>query len=100
MLKRPPPEKEYFGKLDIIKKRKIADAKKLKLAKSELEKLKNLHWRHCANCGLELEEIIFKGVVIYKCFNCESVFLEGGVLERLCGEESNFFESLMDLFKF
>lgn len=99
MPKRPHPEVEYFGKMDAMKKRRIAEEKKLKLAKNELERLKELHWRRCAQCGLELETIIFKGTSIHKCFNCGGVFLEEGAMEKLCGEESHILESIIDIFK-
>lgn len=100
MPKAPRPEKEYFGKIDVIKMRKFAEAKRDKLAKQEQERLKKLHWRRCADCGMELEPIPFKGVMVHKCFNCNGVFLEDGALERLCGEEHHIIESLLDLFRF
>lgn len=100
MTKRPAPDQQYFGKKDTWRKRKLAEEKRLKIAQDELERLKTLHWRRCASCGLELEEISFKGTSVHKCFNCGAVFMENGVLEKLCGEEGNFLESLLDLFKF
>jgi hypothetical protein len=99
MPKQPHPEIEYFGKLDALKKRKIAEEKKLKLAKEELERLKELHWHRCSGCGLELETIVFKGTAIHKCFNCGGAFLEHGVFEKLCGEESHILESILDIFR-
>lgn len=99
MPKQPHPETGYFGKMDAIKKRKIAEEKRLKLAREELQKLKDLHWRHCAQCGFELDTVIFKGTTIHKCFNCGGVFLEDGTLEKLCGEESHILESILDIFK-
>lgn len=99
MPKRPHPEVGYFGKMDAIKKKRIAEEKKLKMAKEELERLKEMHWRRCAECGLELDTIIFKGTPVHKCFNCGGVFLEDGVLEKLAGEESHILESILDIFK-
>lgn len=100
MPKPPHPESEYFGAIDMHKIRKIAESKRDKLAKEEFARLKKLHWRRCAECGMELEPIPFKGATIHKCFNCNGVFLETGTLEKLCGEESHLIESLLDLFKF
>lgn len=99
MQKKSRPDTEYFGKSDIRKIQKIAQSKREKLAKDEIERLRHLHWRRCAQCGMELEPIPFKGVTIHKCFNCNGVFMEPGTLEMLCGEESHIVESLLDLFK-
>ena len=100
MPKQPRPEVEYFGKIDAQKMRKLAEQKRSKLAKDELEKIKELHWHKCANCGWELETIVFKGTAIHKCFNCGGVFLEDGVLEKLCGQESHFLEAIVEIFRF
>ena len=100
MKKPPKPEFEYFGKIDIHTIRKNAEIKRNKIATDEREKLKKLHWHHCAECGMELEELPFKGMMIYKCFNCEGVFLKAGTLEKLCGEESHLLEALFNIFKF
>lgn len=98
---RPPiPEKNYFGKIDLNKLAKLAEEKRNRLAKEEMERLKRLHWHRCAHCGMELEEISFKGTTVHKCFNCNGVFLESGTLEKLCGEDMHIIESLLDLFKF
>lgn len=101
MTKPPSPERKYFEKIDLHKRRKIAEEKRRKLAQEERNRLKELHWRRCGNCGMELEEISFKRETVYKCFNCGAVFLLEGTLENLCGEEHHrFVESLIDLFKF
>lgn len=100
MPKVPHPESEYFGMIDMHKIRKLAESKRGKLAKEECERLKNLHWHRCADCGMELETIAFKGTTILKCFNCNGVFLDTATLEKLCGAETHFIESLLDLFKF
>lgn len=94
------PDAEYFSKLDLQKLRKLVETKRDKMAKHELERLKKEHWRRCAECGMELQSVPFKGVVIHKCFNCNGVFLEPGALEKLCGEEFHIIESLLELFKF
>ena len=70
------------------------------MAIEERERLKKLHWRRCGNCGMEMEEIPFKGQSIFKCFACGSVLLPEGSLENLCGGEKHIVETLLDLFKF
>ncbi len=100
MPKAPRPENPYFEKLNVQKRRKIAEARHKRMAKEDLERLKRLHWRKCGNCGMELEELPFKGETVFKCFSCGSVLLPDGALEHLCGEEKRIIEALLDLFKF
>lgn len=100
MTKVPTPETEYFSKIDVIKMRKLAETRKNRLAKEEQERLKKLHWHRCSECGMELDSIPFKGSTIYKCFNCNGVFLGSGTLEKLCGCESHLIESFLNLFRF
>ena len=100
MRKQPHPEKQYFEKMDVQKRRKIAEEKRKKMAKEEKARLKELHWRRCGHCGMELEEIAFKRETVYKCFSCGAVFLLDGTLESLCGEENRFIEAFLDLFRF
>ncbi|MFH0800054.1 MAG: zf-TFIIB domain-containing protein [Pseudomonadota bacterium] len=100
MPKLPRPEVEYFGKMDIKKLQRIAETRRDKLAKDERDELKKLHWRRCAECGMELDPVPFKGITAHKCFNCGGVFLEAKALEKLCGEEFHIIESFLDLFKF
>lgn len=100
MPKVPHPEIQYFGKIDVQKVRKLAEAKRDRLAQEERDRLRKLHWRRCAECGMELESIPFKGKMVHKCFNCNGVFLGAGTLEDLCGSELHLIESFLDLFKF
>lgn len=100
MPKMPRPEGQYFGGLDVHKKRKIAEDRHNKMAKEERDRLKKLHWHRCGNCGMEMEEIPFKGHNITKCFVCGSVLLSEDAQSHLCGEEKHIIESLLDLFKF
>ncbi|MBI2346489.1 MAG: zf-TFIIB domain-containing protein [Deltaproteobacteria bacterium] len=93
------PEEEYFARLEAEKKRKIAEAKRTALATVELIQLKAAHWMHCPKCGLELEEIVYRGVRIDKCFHCGGVYLDNGELEKLSGGESHFWDSILSLFK-
>ena len=100
MQKPPRPESQYFEKIDVKKRRRIAEEKRKKLASEERARLKELHWRKCGNCGMEFEEISFKRENIFKCFNCGAVMLLDGTLQNLCGEERRIIESFLDLFKF
>ena len=55
-------EDEYFVREDAEKKRRLAlQAKKEKEA-AELKRLKDLHFMHCPKCGLQMQEVKFRGV--------------------------------------
>jgi len=98
--KPPSPEGKYFGNIDAHKMRRIAEEKRKKMASEERSRLRELHWRRCGNCGMELTEIAFKKETVYKCFDCGAVLLLDKTLEKLCGEERRIIESLLDLFRF
>jgi hypothetical protein len=69
------------------------------MASSELAQLKTLHWSHCAHCGFEMHPIVFKGVTIQQCPNCNGIFLEAGELEVLAGKEGGFISAVLSIFK-
>lgn len=94
------PEGEYFTRLEARRIKESVAKKRAGMLKAELDKMKELHWNRCANCGWEFQEIIFKGLIIHKCFHCGGVFLNEKEFEKLCGKESTFLDSIVDLFKF
>ncbi|MFO1520266.1 MAG: zf-TFIIB domain-containing protein [bacterium] len=94
------PEEEYFARETLAKIKKMAAEKRARLAAQEKEKLKKLHWMHCAKCGSELHEVLFRGINIDKCFECGGVFLDYGELEKLAGHESGLIASILSLFKY
>ena len=100
MAKAPHPESEYFGKQDVLKKRKLVDVKKEKKLKEELKQLKELHHGRCSDCGFEMHEVTFKGTTIFRCDNCGGAFLKCEALQKLCGNDPKIIDSLLDLFNF
>lgn len=92
-------EDEYFAKVDMDKKRALAEKIKSRMEEDELAKLKALHWKHCANCGFEMHSVVFKGVTIEQCPNCNGIFLEPGELEHLAGKEGGFISAVLSIFK-
>lgn len=91
-------EDEYFAKEEAEKLKRLALKRHNELEEHQKEELKKLHWLHCGYCGAKMDEIIFKGVAIHKCFQCGSVLLNDGELEKLSGTETSFFEGLAHLF--
>lgn len=91
-------EEEYFAKEEAVKLRKLAVEKANQLAQEDKQKLKELHYMRCPKCGMELQEIVFKGVNVDKCFSCHGIYLDDGELEELAGQESGFIKGLRNLF--
>lgn len=92
-------EEEFFAREEAEKKKRMAKENAEKMEESEKAKLKELHWMRCPKCGMELHPILFKGVTIDKCFECNGVYLDDGELEKLAGTESGFLKGISSLFK-
>lgn len=92
-------EEEYFAQQEIDKMRKLAKDVQEKHSEEEQLKLKELHFMHCPKCGFELKELLYKGVMIDKCYHCGAVTLDNGELEKLAGEEESLISSIVGLFK-
>lgn len=94
------PEDEYFTRVEAEKKQKLAGEYQEKINKEERQQLKELHWMHCPRCGLELQEIVYRGVRVDKCFHCYGVFLADDELEQIAGGESGFLKGFLSLFQY
>jgi Zn-finger nucleic acid-binding protein len=81
-------EDEYFVREDAEKKRRLALQAKKELEAAELKRLKDLHHMRCPKCGLQLQEVKFRGVDVDVCFSCKGIFLDEGELEHLEKHES------------
>jgi uncharacterized protein len=92
-------EEEYFARLELEKKKKIAEEQRAKLSKDEKKRLKELHYMHCPKCGSDLVEIKFKKVPVDKCPECDGVWLDYGELEQVITSVAPFIEGLLKVFK-
>lgn len=92
-------EEQYFAREEIEKLKKLSFDSKNKLLAEEEAKLKQLHWMRCAKCGHEMQEMLFHGYTIDKCFHCNGIYLDSGELEKMLGEESSLLTSILSLFK-
>lgn len=93
-------EEEYFAKQEIDQRRAFTEKLKAQMQVEEIEKLKKTHWMHCGKCGFEMHPVVFKGITIEKCPNCNAILLDSGELEQLAGKEGRFVTSVLGLFKF
>jgi uncharacterized protein len=92
-------EDEYFARLHYEQKKKIEEEKQKKLAVTEKESLKKLHFMRCPKCGMELIEIEYKNIKIDKCSECEGIWLDAGELETVSNIEKSGLDKLFSVFK-
>jgi hypothetical protein len=93
-------EEEYFVREDAEKKRKLALQAKREKETAELKRLKDLHFMHCPKCGLQMQEVRYRGVNVDVCFSCNGIFLDQGELEHLEKPESRgVMTSILNWFK-
>lgn len=93
-------EEEYFARLEVEKKCKIAERKRAELKEKEIIVLKEAHHMRCSECGFELSSIVFKGMTINKCFHCNGAFLSKEAFQKLCGEDNHFLQSFLEILRF
>lgn len=98
--KKPDMESKYFSRLEFENLRRLSLGKKEKLHEDELKKLKEQHWKHCSNCGWDMEEIAHKGLTVWKCFSCGGVFVHEKDFESLFGTNNGILKSILDIFKY
>lgn len=91
-------EEEFFAREDAEKKRKIALEMKKHTDAVEREKLRALHHMRCPKCGLELQEVAFRGVNADLCFACGGVFLDRGEIDLIAQpEQKGIMAGLLEL---
>jgi uncharacterized protein len=93
------PEEEYFTRVELERRRRLAEERQAHMEKEERERLRVLHFMRCPKCGAELEEVPFGDVKVDKCFQCEGIFLDSGELELLMKKDSGFVGKLLQVFK-
>lgn len=92
-------EEEYFARIEAEKLKRRALEAQQKFSQKQREEIKALHWMRCPKCGMELNSVPYKGVVLDKCFQCHGVFLDDGELEKIAGKEGGFLTGVMSLFR-
>ena len=53
----------------------------------------------CPKCGMELNQIEYKGIKVDKCFSCDGVWLDAGEMEAVAKLEKTTLDNLFSLFK-
>jgi len=93
-------EDEYFAKEDAEKKKRLEQKIKDETTERQREELKEICYLKCPKCAGDLNEILFRGVKIDKCADCNGVWLDDGELDKLAGtEEGNVVRDFLGMFK-
>ena len=83
-----PLETEYFAREDAERLRKLAHRIHLELEEAERQRLRALHWMRCPKCGMQMQEVMYRGMTVDVCFSCNGLFLDEGELAHLQKPES------------
>jgi hypothetical protein len=83
-------EGEQAIREELSRRRAARERDQDELTAEERERLRVMHWMRCPKCGLQLDEITFRGVKVDKCFACGGVYLDDGELEQLAGKPGWF----------
>ncbi len=80
-------EEEFMLQQELQRRRQAAQEVEARMQAEERTRLKDLHWMRCPKCGMELQEVEFRGVRIDQCAACQGVWLDAGELELLTNTE-------------
>lgn len=93
-------EDEYFAREDAEKMKRLKERMKQEILQEEKHTIKELCYMKCPKCGGGLNEVLFRGIKIDRCAECNGVWLDKGELEKLAGhEEKSTIKEIIDLFK-
>ena len=92
-------EEEYFMRLELERRKQIEADKIRRFADDEKRHLKELHYMRCPKCGMELNEIDYKNIIVDKCFSCDGIWLDAGEFESIAKLEKGALDKLFGIFK-
>ncbi len=92
-------EEEYFVRLELERRKQIEADKIRRFADDEKRHLKELHYMRCPKCGMELNEIDYKNIIVDKCFSCDGIWLDAGEFESIAKLEKGALDKLFGIFK-
>ena len=93
-------EEEYIAKEEAeqIKRMKKKQADEALIQKRE--ETKAICFMKCPKCGDDLKQMLFRGINIDRCTNCEGVWLDQGELDKLAGsEDKSIIGDILNMFK-
>ena len=91
-------EEEHFARLEVERRRKLAQERQAELLAEERERDSAIHFMKCPKCGMQLEEIAFVDIRIDKCFSCDGLWLDKGELDLIREKDGGFMGRLLSVF--
>jgi hypothetical protein len=82
-------EQEYIARQELQKLKKLREEAARETAEQEKVDLKKLHWMRCPKCGMELDEVDFKNVVVDACFACGGMFFDHGEIDKIMEQDDS-----------
>jgi uncharacterized protein len=76
-------EQEYFIRKELERIKALRDEHHQKQAEAERQRLKELHYMHCAKCGQTMTTTTLTGVDVEICPGCGGMYLDQGELMKL-----------------
>lgn len=94
-------EEEYFARLELENKRRLARQQSEELAQREKDHRKELHFMKCPRCGMDLHTVKYEKLDVETCFHCHGVWLDAGELAQLQhpGRASPVMSSILSWFR-
>jgi hypothetical protein len=80
-------EEEYIKRQELEKIKKLRHKAASETLEQEKAKLKELHWMRCPKCGMDLDEVDFKNVVVDACFACGGMFFDPGEIDKILEQD-------------
>ena len=80
-------EDEYFARQELERRKEWAKEQAKKMATTEKDRLKQLHFMKCPKCGMDMTMIELHGVKVDQCASCGGVFFDKGEVEQMLDHE-------------
>ena len=93
-------EEEYFNRLEVERKRQWEKDRQSNMDVAEKQRLKELHYMKCPNCGMDLHEFPFHGVKVHRCVSCHGTFVNEAEMNDLLHHEQSLLSQFKALFGF
>jgi uncharacterized protein len=81
-------EQEYFLRKEFERIKVLREEHLRKVAEAERQKLKELHFMHCAKCGQTMTTTELHGILVEICPGCNGVYLDAGELDKIIQEQN------------
>jgi len=92
-------EEEFFARLEFERRKKALTEQAESTAEEAQQQAMAVAQYRCPKCGAGLVAVPYKSIEIDKCSRCQGIWLDGGELEQVAGEEGGFLGSLKRIFQ-